>query len=388
MHKNRILNLILITVCFLSLCLTSCTHVEDYMLGKDNTPKPMALEKVTPKIKINENWTVALNQSIKKGTKLKPSVNNDILYIAHSNGTVQALDKSGKSIWITSIQTPILSGPEVGDKHIALGSANASVIVLNKKDGKLLWQENVSADVLAKPVITENKVLVKTIDGSLYAFNINNGEKLWADFHGAPHIILQASSNPVIFGKVALVGFPDGSLDAIDLQSGSVLWQKSISYATGASDVERLIDIDTDPVIEGETAYIATYQGYIGALSLRTGEFIWKKPASTYKNIAIDKHNIYMTNSDDIVYAYNKHDGHVAWKQVTLKARILTEPVIMNNTLFIGDKTGYLHALNTFDGAIISRTKLSGPIEISPVIENKNLIIMTSNGKINSVSVG
>lgn len=385
MFKNLIVNIFAI---FILLVSNGCTTVEDYMLGKDNTPKPEPLAELKPKINLTEKWSMTLNQGLTKGTKLKPFIHDNIIYVAHSNGTVQALKNNGKILWSQALRQPIISGPEVGEGYIALGTANASLIVLSQKDGSLAWQTHVSGDVLAKPAIIENKVLAKTIDGSLYAFNIKNGEKLWADFHGAPHIILQASSNPVIFGKVALVGFSDGSLDAIDLQSGSVLWQKSISYAKGASDVERLVDIDTDPLIEGEIAYIATYQGYVGALSLRTGEFIWKKPASTYKNLAIDNYNVYLTSSDDVIYAYNKRDGHVSWKQAALKARNLTEPVVMNKKLFIGDKQGFLHALNAEDGEIISRTKLSGPIEISPVVEDRNLIILTSNGKINSLSIG
>lgn len=369
--------------------LQSCAKVEDYMLGKDNTPKPEPLQAVKQKVNLTEKWSVPIGKEISFEGKLKPQIENDFIYVANSNGIIKAINKnSGLIKWSTTISEKILSGPEVKDQFIALGSANASLIVLNKNTGKTLWSAKVSGDVLAKPVIADNKILVKTIDGSLYAFDVKNGEKLWVDFHGAPHLILQASSSPIVVDKFALVGFSDGNLDAIDLRSGNIVWQKSISYATGSSDVERLIDIDADPVVIGDVAYLATYQGYIGALSLKTGEFIWKKPASTYKNLAHDSQNLYMTDSEDVIWAYNRFDGQVLWKQVSLKARNLTEPVIMDHHLIVGDKTGFIHVLAVKDGEIISRTKLSGPIEASPSISDKNIFVLTSNGKLNNVSVG
>ena len=49
-----------------------------------------------------------------------------------------------------------------------------------------------------------------------------------------------------------LVGYSDGQLDAIALDTGHLLWQKSLIYATGASDVERLVDISSDLIIHGD----------------------------------------------------------------------------------------------------------------------------------------
>lgn len=385
MLNNKVFSILIILT---SLFLQNCAKVEDYMLGKDNTPKPEPLQKVSQKLSLVEKWSVPVGKGINFAGKLKPQVENNFVYVAHSNGIIQAIDKkSGTLKWSTTLSEKIISGPEVKDQFIALGS-NASIILLNKNNGKTLWRATVSGDVLAKPVIADNKVLVKTIDGSLYAFDVKNGEKLWVDFHGAPNLILQASSSPIVVDKFAFVGFSDGNLDAIDLRSGNIVWQKSISYATGASDIERLVDIDTDPIVVGDIIYLATYQGYIGALSLKTGEFIWKKPASTYKNLALDDNKLYMTDSNDVIWAFNRSDGQVLWKQVSLKARNLTEPVIMDKHLVVGDKTGFLHVLAIKDGEILSRTKLSGPIEASPSVSEKNMFVLTSNGKLNNVSIG
>ncbi|KTD21291.1 outer membrane protein assembly factor BamB [Legionella londiniensis] len=373
-----------------ALLVSGCSKVDEFMLGKDNAPKPASLTPVTPKIKLAEKWSAPVGKPNLQDTylKLQPVVRNKTIYTADVSGLVQAIDAdTAKVLWSTQLTDKLQSGPSVAEGYLALGTDSSKIIMLRLSDGKELWQAKVSGDVLAKPAIAQGKVIVKTINGNLYSFNAATGEKQWVFDHGAPGLILKASSSPKILDKLALVGFSDGKLDAIDLQTGGIVWQRSIAYANGASDVERLVDIDADPVIRGKTLFLATYQGYVGALSLDNGEFIWRKPASTFKNIAIDNRSLYMTDSDDVIWAFDLQSGQVQWKQPALKARGVTEPVIMGNRLVLGDKTGYLHVLSVHNGDFIYRKELGAPVQTAPVVSNSELYVLTANGKLNHFSV-
>lgn len=374
----------------LLLLIQACTQIDDYMLGKDNTPKPTQLQEFKPKIKLVEDWSVAVSKSSKASTylKLKPVIRGNIIYTANASGTVQAINKNdGKLVWSKQLSQGIVSGPAVAEGYVAVGTSRSSVILLKQSDGVETQQLKVSGDALSKPSITDHKVVVKTIDGIVYAFDLKTGEKLWVSEHGSPSLILKASSSPVILGQLVIIGFSDGKLDAVDLQSGRVVWQRSIAFATGSSDVERLVDIDADPIVRGDVAYLASYQGYVGALSLSNGQFIWRKPASVYKNLAMDTTTLYVTDSDDVVWAIDKQNGQVKWKQLSLKARGLSEPILMGNRLIVGDRTGYLHVLATHNGELIARTKLSAPIDIAPAVAGNNIYVMTANGRLNRLSV-
>ena len=380
------------TIAVLGFCLLlqGCTQVDDFMLGKDNTAKPTPLVPIKQKVKLVEKWSVPIGKPSKASTylKLKPSIQGDIVYAANASGTVQAVNKStGHVIWTKQLNRAVISGPTVKEGYVALSLNKSKVVLLRQSDGAELQRFKVSGDALSKPAITKNRVIVKTIDGYLYAFDLKTGEKLWASEHGAPSLILKASSSPVIVGNLALVGFSDGKLDGIDLQSGNMIWQRSIAFASGASDVERLVDIDADPIVRGDVVYLASYQGYIGALSLTTGQFIWRKPASVYKNLAIDATTLYATDSDDVLWAFDRQNGQVKWKQLALKARGLTEPTLLGKRLVVGDRTGYLHVLSTQNGALISRRELSGPIDISPAVAGDSVFVMTANGQLSRFSV-
>lgn len=376
----------------LGLCilLQACTQVDNYVLGKENTPKPTPLTPITSKANMQVKWVVPIGKANKSRSylKLKPVIRGPIIYTADASGMVEAIDKKkGSLIWSTQVESGVVSGPTVAEGHIAVGTSTSHVVLLKQSDGHQVWKAQVSSDVLSKPAIANHNLIVKTIDGNVYAFNLRTGEKIWVADHGSPSLILKASSSPIIMNNVALVGFSDGKLDAIDMTFGHVLWQRSIAYASGSSDVERLVDIDADPIVRGNVVYLASYQGYVGALSLDNGQFLWNKPASTFQNMAIDDSNLYMTDSDDVVWALDRQTGLVKWKQVSLKARGLSEPVLMGNRIVVGDSTGYLHLLSTKNGELIARTQLSGAIDIAPAVSGNRVYVMTANGKLNCLSV-
>lgn len=371
------------------LMLAGCSQVDDYLLGKDNTVKPKALPAYHEKVTFKELWTSSIGKTDDAAyLKLKPTVDGGVVYVADSKGRVSAFDKqTGKTLWAKQLSHRLLSGPVVSDGVLAFGTNNASLLLLSREDGHELWEASVSGDVLASPLLTKKRVIAKTIDGRVYAFDQSTGKKLWSLNHGAPNLILRASSSPIKVGHWVIVGFSDGKLDAIELDSGRVLWQRSIAYASGSSDVERLIDIDTDPVAEGHHLYLASYQGDVGMMSMKTSEFVWHKPISTYKNLALDDHAVYVVDSHDVVIAMNKQNGHTEWKQTALRARDATSAAHLGQYLIIADKTGYMHALDTQQGELVGRVLLNAPIDVAPVVSDGRIYVLTQAGQLTCFAV-
>lgn len=371
------------------LVLTGCSQVDDYLLGKDNTIKPKALPDYHQKITFKSLWTSSVGKTEDAAhLKLTPAVYQHVIYIADSKGRVSALNKeTGKSIWVKQVSSSPLSGPVVSEDILALGTDNASVLVLSREDGHVIWEASVSGDVLASPLITQKRVIVKTIDGRLYAFDKYTGKKLWSLNHGSPNLILRASSSPIKVGNWVIVGFSDGKLDAIELDTGRVLWQRSIAYASGSSDVERLVDIDTDPVAEGHHLFLASYQGDVGMMSMKTGEFIWHKPTSTYDNLTLDDRALYVVDSSDVIIAMNKKNGQTEWKQTALRARGATSAAQLGRYLLIADKTGYLHGLDIQQGELVGRVSLNAPIDVAPVVSDGRVYVLTQAGQLTCFAV-
>lgn len=370
--------------------LSACNIIDDYMLGKDNTLLPTPLKPITSKFDFVENWSTSVGKSSKNTSELKlePVLSQGIIYTATFDGYIQATQASnGKPLWSRKLNQHLISGPALNSSRIAVATDSSSVIILNRQDGKELWSSDLSSDSLSVPLITNNKIFVKSIDGNLYAFDAKTGEKIWVVDHGSPHLILKASSSPVLQDNLVIVGFSDGRLDAIDEETGHVVWQRNIAYATGGSDVERLIDIDADPVVRGDSIYLASYQGYIGEFSIKAADFVWRKPASVFKNILVENGAVYYIDSDSIIWALNRTNGQVIWKQPGLKAHGLTVPVSFGKYLLVGDKNGYIHGLAIESGELVSRTQIGSPVFATPMVVGSSVYILNVNGKLSRYSV-
>lgn len=380
--------IVLIGLCTLGL--QACGYIDDYILGKDNTLRPNPLPVIHAKVSLHQLWSAKIGQSHQTPTyyKLKPATVGQKIYTADTSGKVTALSQSqGKILWTTPLSDGIVSGPTVAHGKVIVSTDNASVVALSQSDGRILWETSVASEVLAKVATTRESVIVKTMDGHLFALDATTGKKLWVVEHGAPNLILKASSSPLITGNLVLVGYSDGKLDAVDLEKGRIIWQRGIAYANGASDVERLVDIDADPLLRNQWLYMASYQGFIGAFDMNNGQFVWSKQASVYKNMAMDNDMLYVTDSHDVLWAYQLSSGHVKWKQAALKGNGLTEPVLLGSKVIVGDKKGRLHVLSKSNGAPIGREEVGSPIYISPEVANGCILVMTADGVLHAYQV-
>jgi len=183
------------------------------------------------------------------------------------------------------------------------------------------------------------------------------------------------------------LGFPDGKLDALDIKNGRLIWQKSIAFASGGSDIDSVIDISADPLVDGNVVYLASYQNFVGAMSLNTGELLWKHRASVYKNMLLADNRLYVTDSQDILWALDKSTGKVLWKQNALKARGLTSPVLFDKNLAFADKTGYLHLVDAKTGILLTRYEHLGGVNVAPKVLGNSLYVLTNKGILNKLSV-
>ena len=194
--------------------------------------------------------------------------------------------------------------------------------------------------------------------------------------------MLKAASSPVRYGHLVLAGFSDGKLDAIELNTGRVAWQRSIAYASGSSEVEKLVDISATPIVRGDVVYLSSYQGYLVAMSLRQGDFVWSKLLSTYQNLAIDASALYAIDNQDVFWALSRSDGKVQWKQSALRARGVSAPVLMSDYLILGDKKGMLHALDAKHGDFVARHALGSAIVVGPQVDANHVYVMTASGQL------
>ena len=129
--------------------------------------------------------------------------------------------------------------------------------------------------VLSTPSVNSDIVVAQSIDNRIYSFNAKTGEELWQHDAGAPILSVRGNSSSIIFKNMVIAAFDNGKLIAFNSDNGSLIWETRLAVPKGRTELERMIDIDGEPILVGDIIYSVSYQGRLGALTRGTGRNLW-----------------------------------------------------------------------------------------------------------------
>lgn len=370
-------NYFFIVICIVTIItLTACNGFFD----KDNIPAPSKLTKFTPEIKPTLLWSIKASYGTgSEFLKLTPVLYRNAIYTADTQGAVTAINKfDGTILWRKYTQAHLTTGPGAGNGLIVVGSRKGSIIALSAQDGQERWRIEVPGQILANPTVSKGTILIKRIDGMVHAFSIN-GSELWTYQQTEPSLLLRGSSSALINKNNVIIGFANGNLVKLNLDDGDLVWEQTIAIAEGAFSIQRMIDIDADPILYKQHIYAATYQGNIAAIDWYSGRTRWSHDISSYTGMTADDNALFISDASGHVWSFNTNNGIVNWRQRSLEARVLSGPAQQGNYIIVGDAEGYLHWLNKIDGRFAARIHVGGKIYAAPITDENGVIYTLSN---------
>lgn len=327
--------------------------------------EPSPLVDLDSKIRPQVLWSRDVGDGTdEQSLGLVPKVVGDTVYVADGEGRVGALDTgSGASRWRVELDAPVSGGPGVGDGMVLLGTSEAEIIALNVTSGTERWRARVSSEVLSTPAAANGVVVAHTIDGKLFGLDSATGAERWRYEREVPVLTLRGSGSPILVGGAVYVGMAGGKLVAVRADNGSLLWDTNVTVPSGRSELERMADIDGDPLVLGGGVFVATYQGDVAAVEQRSGRVAWRRKISSYTRMAANRAGLFVSDADGVVWGLDIRSGGVRWKQEKLTNRNLSGVAVLGNLVIVGDFEGYLHWLDADDGSMVARTRVgSDPI--------------------------
>lgn len=360
------------------------TGLTEYVFGADNLEPPAKLTEYTPELEPQVVWKENIGEGAgDRQFKLIPVVTDKSIFVADHEGLVKALDpRTGDDQWEVETELALSAGPTLGKEALILVSNHAEVIALDPINGHQLWKAKVSSEVLSIPVIAQGIVIVRSVDGRMVALNEHDGHKRWEFDRSVPALSLRGSGSPAIDGDMLIGGFDNGKLLALRLKDGRQLWEVSIAMPQGRSEVERLVDLDSDPLIQDGVVYIASYQGGISAAQTNNGNIVWRNDAiSAFSGMSQLGRNLYVTDASSDVYQLEQRSGSSLWKQKDLHQRQLTAAVAYGDYVVVGDFEGYVHWLSASDGRQMGRLQVdSDGISVTPVVQDNIVYVYSKDG--------
>jgi outer membrane protein assembly factor BamB len=392
-HKN------ILAVLLLSSALFSCSSTDE---EEDTSELVAELTEINQQFEPNVLWEESVgNGSDNYFSRLKPAVAYDTVYSASRAGDVVAFDvNTGKelwkvdlsdvdnerSFWDSRVSALLAGGPVAGLNKVFIGSENGKVYALNAQSGELVWQADIKGEVISAPAVDSGIVVVNTASGIMKAFNADDGKELWKIEQDVPALTLRGTSQPVIASGGVLVGTGKGGVNVYLVDKGQQGWSTEIGEPTGSTELERVIDVDSSPVVFGDKIYAVSSRGNLAAIELKSGRVVWKRQYSSYRQISIYRNTIFLTNLRGHVYAIDRLNGIERWSNLALTNRGVTGPVVIDNYVVAGDFEGYLHWFNQETGEIVARHQVdSSGIHSTPTVFNNVIYSQSQNGDLQAI---
>lgn len=262
--------------------------------------------------------------------------------------------------------------------HPALGGALQQVFSVPIGEG-----DSRRARITADPVVAGGVVYTMDARGLVVATS-TAGATLWqADLTPALDDDADASGGGLaVDGGVVYATTGFGALTALDAASGSVLWVQDLDAPGGAA-----------PTVSGDLVYVASRDSTAWAIERDTGRIRWQiSGAPSVGNFnggagvaANDDIVVIPFSSGEVIGAFplgglRRWSTVVSGDRLGQAASIITDisgdPVLSGDRVYVGNFSGQLVALNSFDG---ERIWTAGEGTLSPVWPAGNSVFLVND---------
>ncbi|MCO8070344.1 outer membrane protein assembly factor BamB [Acinetobacter lwoffii] len=361
----------------LTLALAGCA-------GKTNKVpevKPNPLPKLTQaKTLIPVFSTSVASTDAADPLRLRLDADNDVIFAIDPKGEVSAF-KGKQRLWQKKVSKDNLSsGVEAAEGLVVVGNQKGQLFALDQQTGEQKWTAQLTGALLAPSLIHAGRVISVSNDGTVYAHEIATGAQVWT--YNLPNVqfSLRGMAAPVALdARNVLIASSNAYIYALDALSGVPKLQRRVAVSDGRSDIQRLVDIDGEPVVAGQFVVTTSYQGQVTVLDLASQQVVWSEDASSIQRPEVVGNGVFVAQTDGKIKAFEITSGQPLWENDQLLNRKLSNPVMLGTDLVVGDLDGVLHLIDPRTGQITGRSKTSGEVRSLRVIDNQ-LYVSTRKG--------
>jgi outer membrane protein assembly factor BamB len=363
------------------LALQGCSSLNPFSSGDKKLP---ALKPVAGQIRLDDTWRVKVGAS--DAYTLQPAAVLDVIFAA-GDDQVMRIEK-GRRVWKTDVGAPVSGGVGADADNVLVATPKGEVLALAADTGKVRWRVRVGAEVLAAPAIVDDVVVVRASDGRLFGLELADGKQRWTYQRVLPPLAVRSAAGVVVDNKMVFVGFSGGKLVALNPQNGNLMWEGTVAVPKGTTELERVADIASLPVMGPKAACAVAYQGRLACFDPANGSVLWTRDISSAAGLDMDDKAVFVADDKGAIHALDLSTGASLWKQEQLVGRTPARPRVLGNYLVVADVEGIVHFLSRDDGAFVARQKTDGsPVLADPLRVNGEYVVQTRNGSVYGLAV-
>ena len=330
-----------------------------------------------------------------------PIVANNRVYTIDTMGTVRAFDaRNGAQIWAS--QTPTEKGGERSlygggiafDKgRIYATNGLGFVSALDERNGGIVWKVRPGGPLRGAPSVANDSIYVMSQDNQIYSLKTSDGSTNWSAAAALEIAGVFGSASPAVGQGTVVAGFSSGELNAYRYENGRLVWQDQLSRTTIQTSVASISDVDANPVIDRGQVVALGQGGRMVGLELITGQRQWELNLAGISTPWVVGDWAFVVTDDARLIAVARASGKIRW--ITQLPAFRNEkkkagpifyrgPVLAGGRLILVSSEGTLINVDPNNGGFQSQTSIRAPVSLSPVIANQTLYILDGNGRLHA----
>lgn len=330
-----------------------------------------------------------------------PVVGGGMLFAVDTAGEVHAFDaQTGARRWSHKVElegklqnSAFGGGASYDSGKVYATNGVGEVIALDAETGNQLWKVKPAGPLRGSPTVAFNTVFVMTQDNQIHAMSATTGEPEWSETGSIAQAGVFGVAAPAAGQGTVIAGYSSGELVAYRYENGRTLWSDALARTSISTSVGSLTDIDADPIIDQGRVYALGQGGRMAAYELVTGQRLWELNVAGISTPAIAGEWIFALTDDSRLLAIARATGKVRW--ITQMARyrdpedrkgpiFWTGPVLAGGSLWVASTEGELYRISTGEGSASLFAELDAPVSLAPIVANNTLYVLDDSGRIHA----
>lgn len=330
----------------------------------------------------------------------EPVMADGRIFTVDSESNLVATSTSGARLWSRSL-TPTGDNPRdasggglaLSDGILYVTTGFGRLVAVNAADGAVQWEQRLGATGNGAPVVFGNLIYFVAGDDVAWAVNKSDGRIEW-QLTSTPSVNnLQVPSAPALTDRFAVFAFGSGEVQTAFRRGGVRFWDAGIQGQRIGRALSTIGDITGDPVVVGNTVYVANHSGRIAALDLQTGERKWTAQEGALGPVWAVGGSVFFVNEQNQFVRLNASDGSHIWVKDLpdfVKARPRRQvarhahygPVLAGGRLYVASSDDRLRAFDPASGEVVYSADIPGGAASSPIVAGGTLYVVSKKGQL------
>ena len=349
-------------------------------------------------------WSSSIGQGSSRRYRVAttPVVAGGRIFTIDSHSTLAATSTGGATLWSVDLAPALDPGSEAsggglafGDGKLLVTTGYGELIAVEPTNGAILWRQRFSSAATGAPTVADGTVYVIARDSSAWAIDSSNGKVRW-QLPGVPgQTSYIGGGGPALSDRLVLFPFSSGNLVAALRTGGMQMWSAPVAGNRIARGYSKIQDLAADPVVSGNTIYIANASGRTVAVDATTGKRKWEATEGAVNTIAVAGGSVFLVNDENRLVRLDAATGDVIWsaemplypQEKPRKRRSIYAhygPVLAGGHLVVASSDGVLRLFDPTNGALVGTSQLPAGAATAPVVVGGMLFVVGEDGKLHA----